>query len=468
MSRRSRPIVFVVILASFSLAAGLCWGDIELGAPNATFSEGDREIRISWTDPDPEGLTYIADPVLGTPQFPWRGNAGIEVGGFYVGACDWSYDVVVISSPDSITLRWDEVRNWTTKALRSRSLRVTETDLYYELSDGIQAKFTSEGLFNLAAEGWNGPEPTFHGIYRGGVESAPDQPVVFDFLCTSGGEIEEVGGGEVTLHWQDDQGREGTVVVTGAGQDIEVHAGLMVSFQAGAFFENESFTLQAFMPLISADRFTIRAYTFDGYLVLRHSVEDRPNQYKVISNINKCDNPELFQDENGNPDPYGTRYFLDKGVESGPGVIPDPNMETVLNGFPYDYAVVTYDVFPNDSLGTSPIDWVRVFPSVPPSSSAEDTYVVPNPYTRRTGWEVGEAKIQFVNIPPNAVIRIYDASGGYINTVRPSYKIDGSQAGTADWNLRDSNGEDVVSGIYIYRIESGSGGKKLGRFIVVR
>jgi hypothetical protein len=93
---------------------------------------------------------------------------------------------------------------------------------------------------------------------------------------------------------------------------------------------------------------------------------------------------------------------------------------------------------------------------------------VPNPYTFQAGWEQGdEDKIQFVNVPPGAVIKIYDASGGYIGTVIPSRNLDGSQAGTADWHLVDSDGEQVVSGIYIFRVEA-EGNTKMGRFIVIR
>lgn len=145
------------------------------------------------------------------------------------------------------------------------------------------------------------------------------------------------------------------------------------------------------------------------------------------------------------------------------------DFKTVLNGFPYDYAVVTYDWSSGHELLMSDINWVRVFPSVPPADNVDKVYVVPNPYVARAGWEIGEPKIQFVNIPRKAKIRIYDAAGGYINTVYPNhYSYDPSEPqGTADWNLKDSDGKDVVSGVYIYRVES-SKGTKIGRFIVVR
>jgi signal transduction histidine kinase len=75
--------------------------------------------------------------------------------------------------------------------------------------------------------------------------------------------------------------------------------------------------------------------------------------------------------------------------------------------------------------------------------------------------------LQFLNVPLGATIRIFDAAGGYINTVTPNRRLDTTQTGTADWNLRDSDGKQVVSGIYIFKVDAG-GGSKVGRFIVVR
>jgi hypothetical protein len=74
-----------------------------------------------------------------------------------------------------------------------------------------------------------------------------------------------------------------------------------------------------------------------------------------------------------------------------------------------------------------------------------------------------------MNVPDGTVIKIYDASGGYVNTVYPNrYSYDEAlQQGSVDWNLRNADGTKVVSGIYIYRLES-KHGDKTGRFIVVR
>ena len=344
-----------------------------------------------------------------------------------------------------------------------------DTDIWYDFEYGIEIMIKSDSLFSVDLEQWTGPSPTFSGIYRGCVDSLPDVPVRFTCVCDSGGVISGEGGSAV-LSWQNDQGRGGKIRVTAPNEPIEIEKGLKVAFGEGTFTDGESLFVDVFIPFTATDRFLVRAYTFDGYLVLRQSVEDRPGSYKVVARYDHCDreNFEFFRD------PYGIRTFVDKGLRDGSGVVPDTSAYTVLNGFPYTYAVVAFDrveaASNPDSIAMSPITEAnsrKVYPSVPPGQSPEDVYVVPNPYLFHAGWEEGEAKIQFVNVPKGAVIRIYDAAGGYVNTVYPNLRSDNSQAGTADWNLKNSHGKDVVSGIYIFHVEA-NGQTSTGRFIVVR
>ncbi|MFH1220433.1 MAG: T9SS type A sorting domain-containing protein [Candidatus Eisenbacteria bacterium] len=481
MSKWSKRLVCVLPSVSVFVFIGVSLGGVRLIAPDVDLMEGDRIVEITWTDPQPESLVYLAEPVLGAAQFPWRGKATIEVSGFYIGACDWTYDVTVIQAADSVYFSWMEVSDWRTKAERRRELRVEETDIYYSLSDGIRVAVPSAGLFRLHIGGWQGPVPDFHGIYRG---AAPvDTSVLFTLACTSGGTLASQAGGEIGFSWTNSAGESGNFNVANAGQDIEVSKGLRAIFPAGDYAAGETLSVDARVPFgkpdaahgLTADGFKIRAYTFEGYLVVHRSVEDRSptptdtvGMYKVIADLKRCENPGFFADGAGKQDPYGTRYVADRGIrERAPGVTPDSTARVVLNGFPYDYAVVTYDWSSDYKLVTSPIRWTKVYPAVAPGRSIESVYVVPNPYVFRAGWEQGDSKVQFVNVPERAEIEIYDASGGYIGTVRPNHRLDGSQAGTADWNLRDNGGKQVVSGIYIYRVEA-EGASRTGRFIVVR
>ena len=463
---------FIIVLTS----AVVAFGDVGLEQPVVEVREGDELVDLSWHDPDPENLVVIHEPVLGSVQFPWDGNATLTTQGFYSGACDWIYDIQVFSVLDAIEFSWNQVTNWKTGATTARRVTVTETDVFYPLSDGIEVMVLSDGLFLADLTGWTGPAPTFHGVYAGtGVD--PRDTLDFVFTCTSGGDLGG-SGGSISVEWADEIGGSGSFVVESAGEAVDIDKNLRITFAPGTYATGEAFSLGLIPPFESGDRFSVRVETFAGYLVLRHSVEDRSvpgsdsiTAYKVIANISKCDTFELFSLPNGEPDPGGTRYFTDKGIVGGqPGVTPDPDVNTVLNGFPYDYAVVTYDWTDTHQLVTSDITWARVFPSAPPAPNADDVRVVPNPYVGRAGWETGGvAKIQFVNVPTGAQIRIYDAAGGYINTIYPNRYSHGDAAmqGSADWNLKDDDGKDVVSGIYLYRLESG-GSTETGRFIIVR
>ncbi|MGQ9604379.1 MAG: T9SS type A sorting domain-containing protein, partial [bacterium] len=170
----------------------------------------------------------------------------------------------------------------------------------------------------------------------------------------------------------------------------------------------------------------------------------------------------------GNLDPNGVRRYVDKGIwMEGEGYDKKPDFKTVLNGFPYEYTVATYDWTSTRRLAMSDTIWYHVVPSPAPGIRVDDVVVVPNPYIKHAGWDMGETKVQFFNVPEDAKIRIYDAVGGYIATVYPERYSFGGQQGRAEWNLKNGKSEDVASGVYIYRIESKTG-NRIGRFVVVR
>lgn len=432
--------------------------------------EGDRQVEMWWRDAQPESLTCIHQPKLGTTQSPWMGNAGLTSGGFYTGACDFEYRFT-LTSTDLVRFRWTEV-NWVTGGLTSRVLNVVDTDTSYELSDGITVAVPAGSLYTITdSEGWTPSDPAFHGIYRGGSDEAPDVPVRFKLTCSVGGEVTS-SGGSVVIDWADDAGGSGSINLETAGADYAIDKGLLVNFPQGSYVAGDTLVLEALRAFVSNDQFAIESETFEGYQVLRRSVEDRPDVYKVVAKISRCDSAAFFIPVDG------VRYFIDKGIyDTGEGVTPDPDAFTVINGFPYEYAVVTYDVlsdpsFPG-SLVRSPAVPAKVYPTPPLGNSLEDVYVVPNPYLFRAGWEESpngglEAKLQFMNVPVTAEIRIYDTNGNYIQTVRPEMKLDGeTQSGRAEWNLRNASGRDIVSGVYIYRVTAGTS-EKVGRFIVVR
>jgi len=430
--------------------------------------EGDRQVELWWHDVYPESLTCVNEPKLGTSQSPWRGNATMTSGGFYTGACDFVYKFTAMLT-DSARYQWTEV-DWITGAQSRKTLTVTDTDTPYELSDGVTVTVLSDGLYTITdSDRWTPGDPAFHGIYAGRSDSTVGNPVTFTLWCDTGGDVSGSGGGSVVVAWSDDTGGGGSINVEASGVDYEIDKGLMVDFPAGAYEAGDTLLMDALRAFVTNDQFSIDCETFEGYQVLRRSVEDRPDVYKIIANIGRCDTAAFFLPVDG------TRHFVDLGIRGdGEGVDPDPDAPTVLNGFPYYYSVVTYDVLDDPAspgkLVTSPVDEIKVYPAPPVGSSVQDVYVVPNPYEFNAGWEESatESKLQFMNVPQGAEIQIFDVTGNYVQTVRPEMKSDGeTQSGRAEWDLKNGSGRDIVSGVYIYYITAG-GDEKIGRFVVVR
>ena len=99
------------------------------------------------------------------------------------------------------------------------------------------------------------------------------------------------------------------------------------------------------------------------------------------------------------------------------------------------------------------------------SGQLSNIKVVPDPYyAYATRWEVGagETVLQFQNLPDRCTIRIYTLSGDLVKTLEHT-----NGSGTEEWNLQSEDQRLIVSGLYIYHVESRYG-DRLGRFAVVK
>jgi len=85
-----------------------------------------------------------------------------------------------------------------------------------------------------------------------------------------------------------------------------------------------------------------------------------------------------------------------------------------------------------------------------------DPYYVTNQYEQSTDNKV----IKFVNLPEQAVIRIYSASGVLVNVLEHNTNTFG---GELTWNVRNRNNQVVASGVYFYHIEAVQGDSKSRR-----
>ncbi|MDI6809683.1 MAG: T9SS type A sorting domain-containing protein [Candidatus Eisenbacteria bacterium] len=133
------------------------------------------------------------------------------------------------------------------------------------------------------------------------------------------------------------------------------------------------------------------------------------------------------------------------------------------NGMPCYYAVTFTDALGTDHLVASHPR--AVYAESPAKSDLQSVWVVPNPCRPDTPWNVGsQSKVQFVNLPQKATIKIYTPAGDHVRTLVHS----SSTGGTTSWDLSNDSGRQVSSGIYLYLITTDAGEEIQGRFVIIR
>jgi hypothetical protein len=156
---------------------------------------------------------------------------------------------------------------------------------------------------------------------------------------------------------------------------------------------------------------------------------------------------------------------------------------TALNGFDYDYVVSTVMDFsytdrnglPASRRVESPIVSSfdqRVVPHAGSTAGGTGVWVVPNPFRGDAGWDrpvvPGDPltrHIDFMGLPrAHAAIRVYTVAGDFV--VKIDHDGTGGD-GEASWDLISRNGQDVVSGIYLFTVDSNLG-HQTGHFVIIR
>ncbi len=103
---------------------------------------------------------------------------------------------------------------------------------------------------------------------------------------------------------------------------------------------------------------------------------------------------------------------------------------------------------------------------------SQDPYVVPNPYVGSASFEAerfaisgrGERRIEFRALPAHCTIRIYTVRGELVQTLYH----DGSTQGFVAWDLRSKDNLEVAPGLYIFHVDGGDAGKKIGKFAIIK
>ena len=147
-----------------------------------------------------------------------------------------------------------------------------------------------------------------------------------------------------------------------------------------------------------------------------------------------------------------------------------------LAGFTSQYAVTSIDTtnFTNSDFTESPIDSseiVTVQPSTPPTTNLEHVAVVPNPYRGSAEWDpsASENRIHFIHLPANSTVRIFTSNAELVRVLTQNPNANaGGTTGELAWDTKNADGRKVVSGIYIYQVESPQGHTTKGHFVIIR
>lgn len=155
-------------------------------------------------------------------------------------------------------------------------------------------------------------------------------------------------------------------------------------------------------------------------------------------------------------------------------------IEPPVNGIPYFYALVAFDTgdpvsgLPAAESGKNnyrknadgaPLTVVPkvVYESMTDAIDLKKIKVVPNPYKGTGAFEdIYKSRINFINLPPAAKISIYSMTGDLIETISHN---DGTDS--EGWDLLSRNNQAIVSGLYLYVVESADE-YHIGKFVVVR
>ncbi len=165
----------------------------------------------------------------------------------------------------------------------------------------------------------------------------------------------------------------------------------------------------------------------------------------------------------------------------------------LLSGWQYLVAVTSFDRGDPEtglqSFESSRVaNAVRLFAGTPPvADGSREVGVYPNPYRLNAAWDGATARtrrLNFYNLPPRSVIRIYTLAGevvaqmdheadSYQGDIRwyddfsaPNRQLPG---GEHSWDLLSESGLDLSAGLYFYSVEDRDSGEvQTGKFVIIK
>ncbi len=136
-------------------------------------------------------------------------------------------------------------------------------------------------------------------------------------------------------------------------------------------------------------------------------------------------------------------------------------------------------------LSTDAFEFTTAGPKVDPEKARDqlkNVRVVPNPYVVTNRFERlnpfttgrGPRAIKFINLPPQATVRIFTVSGKFLRELRRDEGVNDPLApealldGTLEWDLQTKDGLTVSYGVYLYHVEAPGIGETTGTFAIIK
>jgi hypothetical protein len=100
--------------------------------------------------------------------------------------------------------------------------------------------------------------------------------------------------------------------------------------------------------------------------------------------------------------------------------------------------------------------------------------VVPNPYVVSNSWEPlnpyttgrGPRELHFTHLPQQCTIRIFNVRGQLVQEI--DFNSPETSDGTYVWDMLSKDLLDISYGVYIYHVDAGELGQKIGKFAIVK
>jgi len=94
-------------------------------------------------------------------------------------------------------------------------------------------------------------------------------------------------------------------------------------------------------------------------------------------------------------------------------------------------------------------------------SDLKQAHCYPNPYKPNSG--LGHNKITFSRLTQHTKLRVYNVAGELVYD-----REDDTPTGELVWYVKNKNGEDIASGVYVYLLADEFGHKAKGKLAVIR